>query len=169
MLTSWVASRVVPEITLLVHPALDVTGDATVRLDARLGRTSSLTVPRVSAKTLFTDIAFTLSTPDGPISAGQGGRSFADFYTADLSGGAAVPGFISYISAVFGTSNADSPWTYTVGHREPRFISGYQRAFAEQEFAAIHTSYSGGDADGMLALWEAASSSLPDRSDTTPG
>jgi subtilisin family serine protease len=176
VLSSWVFARYERTMSLLVYPALTVTASRTVTLDARLAKTSTITVPRPSTVLAFADIAFTLQTPAGPISSGQGGYSWTAFLTADVGDGTPVEGFTSFISAVFAKEGTDadgyfhdSPWTYTIGHHEAtsRLISGYQRTIADSELATLQTSLAGGDA--MYADWYAASSSLPDFADATLG
>ncbi|GAA1360582.1 S8 family serine peptidase [Catellatospora chokoriensis] len=175
-LSSWLADRADPALTLLVHPALDVTADRVVTFDARLGRTSMITVPRPAAVLASMNIAFSLQTPHGPVVSGQGGSSFANLYTADVGDGIPAAGFTSFISAVFAKAGTDadgyfhdSPWVYTISHHQAngRLISGYRRDVAEGELATLPVAVAAGD-EPMDGLWGATSSIRPGREDETP-
>ncbi|WP_230686321.1 S8 family serine peptidase [Catellatospora vulcania] len=176
VLSSWVVERDEPTMTLLVRPALDVTSDRVVAFDARLGRTSMITVPRPTAALAQVNIGFSLQTSAGPITSGQGGSSFDRLYTADVGDGIPAAGFTSFISTVFAKAGTDadgyfhdSPWLYTISHHQAngRMISGYRRTVAEGELATLPVAVAAGD-EAMVGLWGATSSIRPGREDETP-
>jgi subtilisin family serine protease len=120
-------------ITLLNRPRLDLTGDTTVQMDARLGRPVSIIRPAADARPVYAQIAATL--PGGATSTVQD-DTFAGLTTAQI--GAGRPGQRTDIAASF----AGPGTLYSLAWTEAgRFSTGFSRAVDASALVPVRAEF----------------------------
>jgi hypothetical protein len=168
-LTTWFfafGSEGDPKITMLTQPVLDMSGDRTVTMDARLGKANKVTVPQPSAIPVEAGVNFTMRTTGGygmqEGGVGMGGGGFDQIYTAQIGDTTPIDGYTSELVGTWAEAGPDgttrnSPYTYSTTHYlEGRMFSGYQRTVTAAELAAVTVRHlSGGD--GTSGGWYAIS------------
>jgi subtilisin family serine protease len=147
-------------VALLVQPALDVTGDRTVVLDARRAVRSSVTVPEASASQAYAGVGFTIRTAQvGLVESGLFSNAFDNIATANVGDGKPAAGFMSNISGVWAQRDAqgrllNSPYTYAVRyHRTGTMLAGFHHAVARSELATVRATYHAGNDPRTGGSW----------------
>jgi hypothetical protein len=154
------------DITMLTMPALNLTGDRTVTMDARLGRAIQVTVPRPAATQVHAEALFTMRAArgrdvlEGGVSVFGGG--FDQIRTAQVGDAAPVAGYTAELVGTWARSGPDgstdnSPYTYSTTHyRKGGMFTGYRQAVTEAELATVTTRHLSGS-DGSFGRWYATS------------
>ncbi|WP_329429483.1 S8 family serine peptidase [Streptosporangium sp. NBC_01495] len=134
-------------VTHLIHPGLDLTGDQTLELDARLGRPLSVTVPNAAAVQLGAQMTYTTSSPRGTLTRGFITDRFENMSAAQLGPDRTYDGVTTKVGGLWAQADAgggteDSPRTYDLAwFHEGGMVTGFRRAVARRDLAAIHADY----------------------------
>ncbi|MEN3360584.1 MAG: hypothetical protein V7637_4566, partial [Mycobacteriales bacterium] len=133
----------------LIQPALDLTSDQTLDVDARLARPITLVPPKRDAAMLLREIVYRRQWADGSVTAG-GILSFegtAEF-TAQLGPNRTYDHIFTKVGGQWAARNTDgstddSPWTYRLSwFQGGRYPTGFTRVVTDnRSLAAIRTSY----------------------------
>jgi hypothetical protein len=138
-----------PDTTLLVQPVVDLTGDLTVTLDARVAGAVALTVPEPSARAGFVDVGYSFYPTTQAWPAGM-------YLTGDEEtpvrigqvGAPAGPGeLVGSVAAQWGKPDGtgdftDSPYLYSVAETFPgRLPDGFTRAYRAGDFATVRQQF----------------------------
>jgi subtilisin family serine protease len=149
--------------TFLIQPLLTVTGDQTVRLDARKGKPIKVTVPDRAVTPVLIDVAGILMSEEFFIETGFLLDRFANFYTAHV--GPSHPDFLSRVNVTFANVGSDgdmsnSRRTYLLSWFVPdRFVTGFRRSVTRADLAAVrvdHLRHADGTGGGTAAFGEPA-------------
>ncbi|MER6826401.1 S8 family serine peptidase [Streptosporangium sp. NPDC000563] len=134
-------------VTHLIHPGLDLTGDQTVELDARLGRPLSATVPNAAAVQLAAQVTYAAPVTGWMASRTYMSDRFENMATAQLGPARTYDGAITRVTGLWaqadaGGSTDNSPRTYGLAwfHRGG-MVTGFRRDVARSELATLHTDY----------------------------
>jgi subtilisin family serine protease len=133
-------------ITMLVQPKLVVDGAATVRLDARLGRPISVTVPQAgAAPTLIAINAEWESDQFGSV-ASLLADGFQGQYSAQIGPKRRMASFLGSVNVSLARLQNDSflnsPYTYDLAWFSPgTFPTGLHRSLHGRNLATIHAHY----------------------------
>jgi len=145
---------------LLVQPALDVTADRTMVLDARRAVRSSMSVPEPSASEAYAGVGFTIRTAQvGLVEGGLFSNAFDNIATAYVGDGKPATGFASSITGVWAQHDAqgrtlNSPYTYAIRYnRDGTMLAGFHRTVARSELATVRNTYHAGNDPGMTGGW----------------
>lgn len=136
--------------TLLLAPAVTVSRDGEMVLDARKGTPVSVTVPRASARPRLAVAGFSRDLPSGyQLSTRITGGSYASLFTADLGG--AVPAdagtLVSEVRGFWAEPTPDgtffnSPYEYDlVWFQRGKFLTNFTRHVRPQELATVENHF----------------------------
>jgi len=132
-----------PDLTMLTQPVLDVSRALTMTLDARVGKPSSVTIPRADATQLVANVGFSQQTSAFGFGSTLVGQDFTGMYSAQLGPNQRAKGFVSNISGQWGKALPDgsapnSPYAYLLSWFESgRMISGFQRTVTDRDLATV--------------------------------
>lgn len=145
------------EVTDLVWPRLELTGDRTVDLDARLGQPLTVTVPNPSARPFLAELVVNIPTDDGlGISLLSWSDSFERQYSAQLGPAGTLDGMTTRIGSQWSGGPADNPYAYRLAWFESgRMPTGFSRQVRPAELATVRARYAVGTpgATGRLAAF----------------
>jgi subtilisin family serine protease len=158
-----------PEASLLAQPRVDLTRDAAVTVDARVGKPVSVTVPRADATAVLAAVSANVTTPD--VSAGFSllGNGFAGLFSGQVGPDRKVDGFLGEVNGAFAKVRADgtaddSPFIYQVAwYSEGKMFTGFQRRVAPADLATVKATYAR-QADAASG-WKGAFPVLPGKSE----
>jgi hypothetical protein len=128
------------DLTTLVWPALELTGDRTVELDARLGKPLAVTVPDASAAPFLSEVVTLIPTDDGQhITLLGWAETFDRWYTAQLGPDIPVDGVVSRVGSQWATPSGTA---YRLAWFETgRVPTGFRRDVRPDELATVRVSY----------------------------
>ncbi|SCF29839.1 S8 family serine peptidase [Micromonospora mirobrigensis] len=161
------------DITSLVRPSLDLTGDQALTMDARLAKPLVVSVPNRKATAVWQESGWTMRTEQPRIWGGNDpfgvlmNVPFDHVRTAQVGAGA-TPGFVSYVHGMWGQIAKDgtlhnSPYAYRVYLYEPeRMMTGLNRRLGAGDFATVRSRISA-DVPGVAA-WRTAVAHAPGNS-----
>ncbi len=141
------ASQGNKHVTHLIHPGLDLTGDQTLELDARLGRPLSVTVPNAAAVQLGAQMTYTTPSPQGMKTTGFITDRFENMAAAQLGPGRTYDGVITKVAGLWAQADADggtenSPRTYDLAwFHKGGMVTGFRRDVVQRDLATLHTDY----------------------------
>ncbi|WP_204008680.1 hypothetical protein [Virgisporangium aurantiacum] len=138
-----------PNTTLLVQPVVDLTGDLTVTLDARVAGAVTLTVPEPSARAGFVDVGYSFypTTQTWPAGMYLTGDEEAPVRIGQVGPPAAPGELVGSVAAQWGKPDGtgdftDSPYLYSVAETFPgRLPGGFTRAYRPGDFATVHQQF----------------------------
>ncbi|MGI5215529.1 S8 family serine peptidase [Plantactinospora sp. CA-290183] len=137
--------------SVLAQPALEVTADSSVVLDARLGEPLSVTVPRTEAGQVFAELATSVVAAGRTVEVGTLGRTFERLEIGRIGPEQPAEGFASRVTATFAPADtADSSYAYLLCWlTEGRMPTGFTRQVAEADLATVRADH-GHEAAGSL-------------------
>ncbi|MBE1492431.1 S8 family serine peptidase [Plantactinospora soyae] len=135
------------DLTHLVWPRLELTGNQTVNLDARLGRPLQVTVPDPTAGQILAELISTIPTDDKLGAATLTfGESFDRTYSAQLGPADLRDGVWAKIGSQWARGGvdgmSDSPYGYRLAwYERGRLPTGFIRNVRPEDLAAVRHSY----------------------------
>ncbi|MEE6261081.1 S8 family serine peptidase [Plantactinospora sonchi] len=129
--------------SMLAQPELDVNGDRTVTLDARLGAPLSVTVPRDDAKQVFAELASSVLAGGRSVEVGTLGATFDRMRVGRVGPDVAVDGFVSRVTATLAPADpADTSYAYQLCWlTERRMANGFTRQVTDAELATVRADH----------------------------
>jgi subtilisin family serine protease len=133
--------------TMLVQPKVALSRAGTVKLDARLARPVSVTVPNKDASPTLIALNAQWSSKDSSSSASSLGDRLEQLFLGQVGPKTLVKGFISSVNASFARLDADgsartSPYMYDlVWYRTGAFYTGFAKALKPKDLAKISATY----------------------------
>ncbi|MDG4785716.1 S8 family serine peptidase [Micromonospora sp. WMMD1102] len=129
--------------SVLAQPELDVSGDRSVVLDARLGRPLSVTVPTSGARQVFAELATSVLAAGRTVEVGTLGSTFERLRTGRVGPDQAAAGFVSRTTATFAPPEpADHSYAYLLCWLdEGRMGSGFTRQVTAAELATVRADH----------------------------
>lgn len=135
------------EWTHLMWPRLELTGDQTVDLDARLGKPFQVTVPDPTAGSILAELIATVPTEDNAgITTLSFDTSFDRAYSAQLGPVDPLDGVWAKIGSQWAEGGvdgmSDSPYGYRLAwYERGRVPTGFTRNVRPDDLATVHHSY----------------------------
>ncbi|WP_235965720.1 S8 family serine peptidase [Micromonospora rubida] len=156
------------EWTHLVWPRLELTGDQTVNLDARLGRPLQVTVPDPTAGSILAELIAAIPTGDNlGVATLSFGDSFDGMYSAQLGPVDPLDGVWAKIGSQWAKGGVDgrlnSPYGYRLAwYERGRLPTGFTRNVRPDDLATVRHSYAN-SAPGLRGRFSAiaAADDLP--------
>ncbi|MFC6017313.1 S8 family serine peptidase [Plantactinospora solaniradicis] len=129
--------------SMLAQPELDVSGDRSVVLDARLGKPLSVTVPNSGARQVFSELATSVLAAGRTVEVGTLGTTFDRMRTGRVGPDQPAAGFVSRITATFApTDPADQSYAYLLcWMTEQRMPNGFTRAVSAADLATVRADH----------------------------
>ncbi|MBF9135105.1 S8 family serine peptidase [Plantactinospora sp. S1510] len=129
--------------SLLAQPELDVSGDRSVVLDARLGKPLSVTVPNSGARQVFSELATSVLAAGRTVEVGTLGSTFERMRIGRIGPDQPAAGFVARITATFAPDDpADQSYAYLLcWMTEQRMPSGFTRALGAADLATVRADH----------------------------
>ncbi|GIG86678.1 serine protease [Plantactinospora endophytica] len=129
--------------SVLAQPELDVSGDRSLVLDARLGRPLSVTVPNSGARQVFAELATSVLAHGRTVEVGTLGGTFDRLRVGRVGPDQAAAGFVSRTTATFAPAAAtDSSYAYLLCWLdEGRVGSGFTRQVTAADLATVRADH----------------------------
>jgi subtilisin family serine protease len=143
---AWVDDSIALTTATLTQPELVVGGDLTLTVDARKAGPVKIVAPKAGAGTVLAAVNADWVLPDGGLSAGAIGDSFASLYTGRI-GGEPKPFFVGSVNGSFADPGADetyrnSPYTIDLAYFSPgQMFTSLIRAPRLKDLATIKADY----------------------------
>ncbi|MGI5153358.1 S8 family serine peptidase [Plantactinospora sp. CA-294935] len=129
--------------SILAQPELEVSGDRSVVLDARLGRPLEVTVPNSGARQVFAELATSVLAAGRTAEVGTLGGTFERLRTGRVGPDQAAAGFVSRTTATFAPADAaDNSYAYLLCWLdEGRMGNGFTRQVTAADLATVRADH----------------------------
>jgi len=144
-----------PLLTFGVQPRLELTGDHSTTVDARLSRPISITLPRPGQSQLFGHVTGTTTTPGGLVSVGIAGQNLDGIRSLAIGLSRPADGFNSQVGATFARLDANggffnSPDVYNLAWiTKGRMVTGATHVVRDRDLATVITRHAQQDTGGF--------------------